>query len=99
MFSKASSIIFLFNNPITDLNSDQLVSVDKTKNHIIHLGANEASAVKFTIGSKKNQLIINIVIQNGKYNLFTFSILLTIFFSLNFLFNKYTLIKNEIKTQ
>lgn len=63
---KASNVSFLFNKAITDLNSGQLVSVDKTKNHITHLGAIEASAVKFTTGSKKYQLIKSITIHKGK---------------------------------
>ena len=65
----ASSVFFLFNNASTDLNSGQLVRVDKTKNPISHLGASEASAVKLTIGSKKYQLINRITNHSGKYNL------------------------------
>jgi hypothetical protein len=48
------------------LNSGQLVRVERTKNHITHFGAIEASAVKLTTGSKKYQLISNINNQSGK---------------------------------
>jgi hypothetical protein len=66
--------LFLFNKANTDLNSGHEVSVAKTKNQITHLGANDASAVKLTIGSKKYQLIINMTNQTGKNNLLTGSI-------------------------
>jgi hypothetical protein len=66
MCIKASSVNFLFNKAITDLNSGQLVNVDKTKNQISHFGAIDASAVKLTTGSRKYQLIKSINIHNGR---------------------------------
>lgn len=73
MLINASKVFFLFNNAKTDLNSGQLVRVDKTRNHINHLGASDASAVKLTTGSRKYQLTSNIQIHNGRYNLLTSS--------------------------
>ena len=66
IFSNASNVFFLFNNARTDLNSGQLVSVAKTRNHMTHFGANDASAVKSTTESRKYQLINNIQSHNGK---------------------------------
>ncbi|MDF1682563.1 MAG: hypothetical protein P1U46_02160 [Patescibacteria group bacterium] len=66
IFSKESSILFVLSKDNTDLNSGQLVRVAKTRNHIIHFGALDASAVKLTIGSKKYQLQRSIAIPSGK---------------------------------
>jgi hypothetical protein len=63
---KASSVFFLLSKASTDLNSGQLVSVAKTKNHINHLGDLDASAVKFTTGSKKYHVINNMIIHRGR---------------------------------
>lgn len=97
---KASNVFFLFNNANTDLNSGQLVSVDKTINQIIHFGAFDASAVKLTIGSRKYHDINNIINQRGKYILLTDSSSLC-HKSLwsNFLVNKYKVTTKDIITQ
>ncbi len=78
------------------MNSGQLVSVAKTKNHITQAGASEASAVKLTIGSRKYQLISKITIQRGKYNLLTTSVdSSSSISSSNFLVNRYKLAIND----
>lgn len=95
IFINASSVFFLFNKAKTDLNSGQLVKVANTKNQINHFGAFDASAVKLTIGSRKYQLISNIIIQSGKYNLLTVWVSSVTSSCSNFLVNKYILIKKE----
>jgi len=75
IFTNQSSIFHLFNSESTDLNSGQLVRVASTRKPITHLGAFEASAVKLTIGSRKNQLIRSITTPNGKYSLELFMLL------------------------
>ena len=99
---KASWVSFLFNKAITDLNSGQLVSVDKTRNQIIHFGAIDASAVKFTTGSRKYQLIKRIKIHRGRCILFISSSSTSISIGgvwVNFFLNNNILIMKEIVIQ
>lgn len=66
IFIKASRVFPFLKRETQDLNSGQLVKVDKTKNEIIQAGAFEDSAVKFTTGSKKYQAHKSKIIQSGK---------------------------------
>lgn len=74
IFIKESCNFHFLINDKTDLNSGQLVKVDKTKNHIIHFGVFDASAVNQTIGSKKYQDSNKIIIQEGNRSLLVSSI-------------------------
>lgn len=66
IFIKASIVLFFFKREIQDLNSGQLVRVDKTTNQIIHFGAFETSEAKLTTGSKKYQATNKIITHTGR---------------------------------
>lgn len=66
IFTKASKTLFFLRREKQDLNSGQLVKVDKTRNQIIHFGAFEASAVKLTTGSRKKPETKSKITQSGK---------------------------------